>query len=536
MPDRTPRWVTAVPIVWLSALGCSRESPAAPAALALPQVASAAVPGGFWDLAATDVDKDGRTDLLAVSGGLQSSTGALSVWLNPGTRAPTSEWKRYDFGPPDCYVGLAAGDIDGDGREDAVALTSTGVVHWWEFAADPALTHPADHHEVQIPADRVACADVQSLVWSSIALGDADGDGDLDLAATSYRANGCDTEVVLLRFDPSTHDFQAPVAWTRRSALHVRFLDVDGDDSLDLVTSAYHLKRPDQCGSSSGALSPPTVPRSVQWGQWWPLGDPHLPVRPLVAAFEPGLPDDADLSVIDFDALQTTGGLQFVLALSAHLCATSGCWEGDRAGGFVAVVDTQGKQHWVSDAAEAPREKARESNPRQYLVPRTAGFLGNSDDPLVVSSFWWTQPRNSGQCPRTRGGCAGPVLVASTEADTAGGFFDTDVLVQALVPGAFDAAASQTRSAKQCARRRILPLSHAVVSQIQEVAAADAGASVGYAWVSGSHEIEALAKDPNERVCAEYTAVTQPDLVAVGNDPDLHFITTVRSRARDEEE
>ena len=126
---------------------------------------------------AQDLDGDGDIDLIYPS----SSDGRQEVHLNDGNGYFTSGGvlPPTAFGPPSGTVG--ATDLDGDGRPDV--LYSTSPMLWFyrnlgggSFAA-PVLLYDEDGSEDQYR-------------YPSFTLGDADGDGDLDIAALAHEPAG----------------------------------------------------------------------------------------------------------------------------------------------------------------------------------------------------------------------------------------------------------------------------------------------------------------------------------------------------------
>ncbi len=130
-----------------------------------------------------DVDGDGDADLVLVDGDRWPDGAAdaprgkgVVVFLNDGTgrfeRAAETGLERPTQG-----MGLAAGDIDGDGRTD-LAITSVDGVHLYRNLTEGGRVRFEDITE------RAGIADPG---WSTAALFfDADGDGDLDLLVGHY--------------------------------------------------------------------------------------------------------------------------------------------------------------------------------------------------------------------------------------------------------------------------------------------------------------------------------------------------------------
>ena len=119
--------------------------------------------GTDTSLKAADLNKDGRMDLVVVWAGV------AVVNLNQGGTTFTA---IAPFGPTDGLLGLALGDVDGDGCIDAVETSSTGLLSVAKGSCDGNFTQAAPLAEV---------GDLDP----SVLLTDVDGDGHLDVVASA---------------------------------------------------------------------------------------------------------------------------------------------------------------------------------------------------------------------------------------------------------------------------------------------------------------------------------------------------------------
>ncbi len=156
----------------------SQEKPAAPPALFQEDLIRAKY-GYAYGIAAADLDGDGDLDLVS-SDTTDDKTpkkdnGALLWFENDGKGTFTEHViaKNEDG----WFERLAVGDIDGDGHPDvAVVLNRAGSIVWFQNPGKPA-TLPWKRHII-VSGSLPGAYDV--------ALGDFDGDGRLDAAASSW--------------------------------------------------------------------------------------------------------------------------------------------------------------------------------------------------------------------------------------------------------------------------------------------------------------------------------------------------------------
>ena len=160
---------------------------------------------------AMDVDGDGWID--------QVSSG---TWFrNPGEDKVTGLWESYATGAIPAHDNLA-GDINGDGRLDLIAIRDRDGVFWYNVPDDPRM--PWNEHKL-IGVTVPQC-------HGGIAIGDIDGEGDLDVSRLDRWLENADGKGEKWIERPIAQ-FGKVGPWGIQT--RAELLDLDGDDDLDLV-------------------------------------------------------------------------------------------------------------------------------------------------------------------------------------------------------------------------------------------------------------------------------------------------------------
>lgn len=162
-----------------------------------------------------DLDGDGDLDVIGVN-----SNGSNSVSLNDGLGSFTA---ATGFASADSPLDASLGDVDGDGDLDLVTIVRRAR------PGSPGGTVYLNNGSGSFTAGPTLALDSEAF-----RLGDVDGDGDLDLLATNYGST------VSIRLNDGLGNFIAPAIGAEVTVGinpgPIALGDLDGDGDLDFVT------------------------------------------------------------------------------------------------------------------------------------------------------------------------------------------------------------------------------------------------------------------------------------------------------------
>jgi hypothetical protein len=206
------------------------ESPADPRDLAAWKYHRLHDAGWIMSLRARDMDGDGDLDVLASD---RKGKGRGVLWLeHPGVEAARAgkAWREHRIGAADREaMFLTTADLDGDRRTDIACASKDRGLSLFFAPAD--REEPWQHVQVPLPA---GCG-----TGKGVAAGDLDGDGRIDLVFSCENATGDKSGVRWLAYDKSPreaawHDREISgpegIKFDR-----LELLDLDRDGDLDVL-------------------------------------------------------------------------------------------------------------------------------------------------------------------------------------------------------------------------------------------------------------------------------------------------------------
>ena len=203
--------------------------------------------GDSSDLALGDLDGDGDLDAVFANYGYQAET----VWLNDGAGNFTAHPTTPSFNAGFC-IGLALGDLDGDGDLDAVFASAGNAFGLAETVWRNDGTGSFSPHPTTPSFGAEDSGDVT--------LGDLDGDGDLDAVVANILAGEAETVWLnngagSFKPHPTTPSFEAGYSTS------VTLGDLDGDGDLDAVFANFGTHSTVWLNNGAGSFTPhPTTP------------------------------------------------------------------------------------------------------------------------------------------------------------------------------------------------------------------------------------------------------------------------------------
>lgn len=186
--------------------------------------------GNPYSVALGDLDGDGKADIV-VANYTNDNVSVLRNNASPGSITNISFASKVDFGAGTNPCGVAIGDLDGDGKLD-LAITnfnSNSVSVLRNIAISGSITSTSfvpkiDYVTANNPID--------------LAIGDIDGDGKADIVIANYNSNNISVLHNAFSGNITAASFDAKVNFTTGAGSNsIAIGDLDGDGKVDIAVA-----------------------------------------------------------------------------------------------------------------------------------------------------------------------------------------------------------------------------------------------------------------------------------------------------------
>ena len=196
--------------------------------------------GGPTGIAIHDLDGDGRPD-IAVTNYLSTTLSIFRNTSTPGSITTGSFAAKVDFATGYYPFGIALGDLDGDGKPDLAVVNFLSNLGSFEPSTVSVFRNTATSGSISVGSFAAKVDFTAGISPVGVAIGDLDDDGKLDLAVTNSYSN----TISVLRNtctigSVGSGSFAANVDFSSGSKpWAIGMGDLDGDGKIDLAATNY---------------------------------------------------------------------------------------------------------------------------------------------------------------------------------------------------------------------------------------------------------------------------------------------------------